>query len=302
MGTPEVKAAREIMGPVGVFLPGPILDGPVSTEVQRDSVKKLEAAGYRMAWNNEIVWDKDAFVDLALLLSATEHLAFGTSIANIWARTPQVTGLAAANVAEAFPDRFVLGIGVGYEGQALSVGKEWGHPLDNMRAYLEGMQVPQGMRQVPDAAYPMVMAARRPKMVALSGEIADGLNCNMVPPEWTAHARVVLGPDKLVVIGVSTVLDADIDRARETARTSARGVAPILAELDGISFSNDELSEGTDAVVDALVAYGTPDRIADQVRAHLDAGADHVMIMLNGQNYTTGIEQSLALAPALTAI
>ena len=280
MGTTEVNAARRAMGPVGVFLPGPILDGPVSTDVQRESVRKLEAAGYRMAWNNEIVWDKDVFVHLALLLAATEQMAFGSSIANIWARTPQVAGLAAANVAEAFPERFILGIGVGYEGQALSVGKEWGHPLDNMRAYLDAMQVPQGMRQVPDVAYPMVMAARRPKMLALSGEIADGVNCNMVPPEWTAHARTVLGPDKLVIIGVSTVLDDDLDRARETARASARSVAPILAELDGISFSDEELTEGSDAVVDALVAYGTPDRIANQVQAHLDAGADHVMICL----------------------
>ena len=302
MGTTEVNAARQAMGPVGVFLPGPILDGPVSTNEQRESVRKLEAAGYRMAWNNEIVWDKDVFVHLALLLAATERMAFGSSIANIWARTPQVAGLAAANVAEAFPDRFVLGIGVGYEGQALSVGKEWGHPLDNMRAYLDAMQVPQGMRQVPDAAYPMVMAARRPKMLALSGEIADGVNCNMVPPEWTAHARNVLGPDKLVIIGVSTILDDDLDRARETGRASARSVAPILAELEGISFSDEELAAGSDAVVDSLIAYGSPERIADQVRAHLDAGADHVMIMLNGQNYTTGIEQSLALAPTLTAI
>jgi len=302
MGTTEVNAARQAMGPVGVFLPGPILDGPVSTNEQRESVRKLEAAGYRMAWNNEIVWDKDVFVHLALLLAATERMAFGSSIANIWARTPQVAGLAAANVAEAFPDRFVLGIGVGYEGQALSVGKEWGHPLDNMRAYLDAMKVPQGMRQVPDAAYPMVMAARRPKMLALSGEIADGVNCNMVPPEWTAHARNVLGPDKLVIIGVSTILDDDLDRARETGRASARSVAPILAELEGISFSDEELAAGSDAVVDSLIAYGSPERIADQVRAHLDAGADHVMIMLNGQNYTTGIEQSLALAPTLTAI
>jgi probable F420-dependent oxidoreductase len=302
MGTTEVKAARQAMGPVGVFLPGPILDGPVSTDVQRDSVRRLEAAGYRMAWNNEIVYDKDSFVHLALMLGATERMAFGTSIANIWARTPQVAGLAAANVAEAFPDRFVLGIGVGYEGQALSVGQQWGHPLDNMRAYLDAMQVPQGMRQVPDIAYPMVMAARRPKMLALSGEIADGANCNMVPPEWTSHARRVLGPDKLVIIGVSTILDDDIDRARETARASARSVAPILVELDGISFSPEELREGTDAVVDALVAYGSLERIANQVQAHLDAGADHVMIMLNGSNYATAIEQMLALAPTLTAI
>jgi probable F420-dependent oxidoreductase len=300
--TNAVAAAREAMGPVGIFLPGPVLDGPVSAAESVESVQQLEAAGWRTAWNNEGVYDKDAFVHLALLLSNTERMVFGPSIANIWSRAPQVAGLAAAMLAEAFPGRFVLGMGVGYSMQADYVGQPWGHPLENMRDYLEKMQVPMGLRQVPDAEYATVIAARRPKMLALAGEISDGINSNGAPPEWTAHAREVLGPDKLVIIGVPTILDEDVERARATARANVPRIAPILQELGGISLSPEELAEPTDAVVDSLTAYGDPSHIADQVRAHLEAGADHVMIMLAGQNHTAGIQQALELAPALTAI
>jgi hypothetical protein len=164
-----VEVAREALGPVGVFLPGPILSGPVPAALQREAVRRLEDAGYRAAWNNEIVYDKDAFVQLALMLANTERMVFGTSIANIWARTPQVAGLAAGALAEAYPDRFVLGLGVGYSVQAESVGQTWGHPLANMRAYFEKMIAPQPMRQVPEVAYARIMAARRPKMLAPPG-------------------------------------------------------------------------------------------------------------------------------------
>jgi len=297
-----VEAAREALGPVGVFLPGPLLSGPVPAALQREAVRRLEGAGYRAAWNNEIVYDKDAFVQLALMLANTERMMFGTSIANIWARTPQVAGLAAAALAEAYPNRFVLGLGVGYAVQAESVGQPWGNPLVNMRAYFEKMDAPQPLRQVPDVAYARIMAARRPKMLALAGEIADGANSNMVPAEYTAHARSVLGPDKLLVIGVSTILDDDVERARSSARESVQDAAPILQELDGVSFSAEELTTGSDRVVDALVAFGEPSRITARVREHLDAGADHVMIMLSGSDYATGIDQLVELSPALTAI
>jgi alkanesulfonate monooxygenase SsuD/methylene tetrahydromethanopterin reductase-like flavin-dependent oxidoreductase (luciferase family) len=119
-----------------VFLPFSRTTAP-SADLQREAVRRLEHAGYRAAWTNEGVGGKDAFVQLAVLLAATERMVFGTSIANIWARQPQTAHGAAALLAQAYPDRFVLGLGVGYPYQAASVGREFGSPLATMRDYLD---------------------------------------------------------------------------------------------------------------------------------------------------------------------
>lgn len=219
MGTNAVvDAAREALGPVGVCLPVS-LTASVSVPGQRDAVRRLEAAGYRAAWTNETVGGKDALVQLALLLAATERMAFGTSIANIWARPPQTAHGAAALLAQAYPGRFVLGLGVGYPEQAASVGRDFGRPLATMRDYLDQMDLPT-QPPAPDAAYPRIIGANGPKMLALAGEIADGALPAMRPPEFTAEARQTLGPDKLLITGMRVLADGDHEPA--TAEAAVR--------------------------------------------------------------------------------
>ena len=308
MGPSDVVTnARRALGPIGVFLPGPVLSSPVPADLQRQAVCRLEGAGYRTAWNNEGVIDKDALVQLGLMLANTERMVFGTAIANIWARAPQTMNLAAASLMEAYPERFVLGLGVGYDFQASIVGHQWGSPLANMRTYIERMDDEQfvQIRQVPQASYARILAARGPKMLALAGEIADGANPNSVPPEYTARAREVLGPDKLLVIGLGTILDDDVERARALARDGVRTAGHVtnaVRNLAGLGYSEEEITTGSDRLVDAITAYGGPAEIEAKVREHLDAGADHVMIMLQGSDYATGVDQLVELAPALTAL
>src|SRR6202012_2147467 len=141
MGNAVVDAARQALGPVGACLPVSFTTSR-SVGQQRGAVRRLEAAGYRAAWTNETVGGKDALVQLALLLAAAKRMAFGTSIANIWARAPQPAHGAAALLAQAYPGRFVLGLGVGYPEQAASVGRDFGSPLGAMRAYVDGMNRP----------------------------------------------------------------------------------------------------------------------------------------------------------------
>ena len=246
-----IETARQTIGPGGVFMPGPILEGIVTAELRRQAVRRLEQAGYRMAWNNEGVADKDGLVQLALMLADTERMAFGTSVANIWSRAPQAMDVAAASLVEAYPARFVLGLGVGYEFQADMVGQPWGRPLANVRQYFQRMDVPLPMRQVPEGGYARILAARGPKMLNLAAEIADGVNVNRVPPEFTTHAREVLGPDKLLVVGVHTILDDDVERARGTAQAAANGdyVTARVRNLAGLGYSEDELRTGSDRLL-----------------------------------------------------
>jgi probable F420-dependent oxidoreductase len=206
-----VEAARRALGPVGVFLPVPTASAP-SVDQQRDAVRRLEGAGYRAAWTNETVGGKDALVQLAVLLAATERMVFGTGIANIWARSAQTAHGAAALLAQAYPGRLVLGLGVGYPQQAASVGREFGRPLAAMRGYLDQMSAPTQL-PAPDVAYPRIIGANGPRMLALAAELTDGAMPAMQPPGFTAQARQVLGPDKLLVV----LIDAGAGQGDGTA-------------------------------------------------------------------------------------
>ena len=201
-----VPSAREALGPVGAYLPIQTSSAP-SAGQQREAVRRLERAGYRAAWTNEAP-GKDALVQVAVLLAATERMVLGTGIANIWSRSPQTAQGAAALLAQAYPGRFVLGLGVGPPHQAASAGREFGKPVATMRGYLEQMAAP-GRMPYPDVAYPKIIGGNGPRMVALAGELADGVMPAMPAPEFTATARQLLGAGKLLVVYTHTLIGQD---------------------------------------------------------------------------------------------
>ena len=271
--------------------------------LQREAVARLEHAGYGAVWTNEVI-GKDALVQVAMLLAATERMVFGTAVANIWARQSQTAHGAAAFLAQAYPGRFVLGLGVGYPEQAASTGQEFGSPLATMRDYLDRMDSPT-WPPAPDAAYPRIIAANGPKMLALAGEIAHGAMPAMVPPEFSAQARETLGPDKLLVVGLAVAPDSDRDRAKATARETVSGSLgrrSYAATMAGLGYSARDIAEVSDRLVNAVVAHGNPAGIGVKVREHLAAGADHVALLLPiGGDFATGVDQleQVALAYAV---
>ena len=307
--TSVVETARRALGPVGVFLPFSRTSAPAA-DLQREAARRLELAGYRAAWTNEAVGGKDALVQLAILLAATERMTFGTSIANIWARAPQTAHGAAALLSQAFPGRFVLGLGVGYPHQAASVGREFGRPLAMMRDYLDQMTAPTQL-PTPDVAYPKIIGANGPKLLALSGENADGALPAMMPPEFTAQARQLLGPGKLLVVGLAVAADTEPDRAKATARQAVGSLGQpgtYAAAIARLGYSERDISEVSDRLVDALVGYGDAAAIAAKAREHLAAGADHVMVMPTGTDFADGLDlleqlgsDPVGLGPPLTS-
>jgi probable F420-dependent oxidoreductase len=295
--------ARQSLGPVGVCLPVSFTSTP-QADLQRAAVRRLEDAGYQAIWTNEVI-GKDAFVQLGVLLAATDRTVFGTFIANIWARPAQTMHAAAAQLAEAYPGRLAVGLGVGYPEQAASVGQKFGSPLATMRDYLDRMDS-STWPQAPDAAYPRIIAANGPKMLALAGEIADGAMPAGLPATFTAQAREALGPDKLLVVGLSVIPDADADQAKAAARESVSGrlAAPsYAARIAGLGYSAQEIAEVSDLLVDAIVAHGDSTAVAVKVREHLLAGADHVTLLLPiGGEFSAGVDQLEQLAPALAEL
>jgi probable F420-dependent oxidoreductase len=305
MGTTTVvETARRALGPAGMFLPFSRTSA-VSAGEQREAVGRLERAGGRAVWTNEGVGGKDALVQLAVLLAATERMVFGTAIANIWARAPQTAHGAAALLAQAYPDRFVLGLGVGYPHQAASAGREFGRPVATMRDYLDRLTAPTQL-PAPDVAYPKIIGANGPKMLELAAENADGALPAMTPPEFTVQARQLLGPDKLLVVGLAIVADADAGRAQATAgqQVAARLGQPgtYAATMTRLGYTEQEVTEVSDRLVDAIVGYGDAARITAKVREHLTAGADHVMVMTTGTDFAGGVDQLEQLAPALAGL
>jgi probable F420-dependent oxidoreductase len=283
-------------GPVGVYLPTSFTSTPAADD-QREAARRLERAGYRTVWTNEVVGGKDALVQLAVLLAATERLTFATGIANIWAREPQTLHAAAAFLADAHPDRLVLGVGVGYPQQAEGTGREFGSPLATMRDYLTRMDA-ETSPPAPAAAYPRILGANGPKMLALAGEIADGAMPAGLPPAFTAEARSVLGPDKLLVAGLTVVTEPDRARAKAAAVERVTGTLnlPTFAKaLRRLGFAVDDVA----GIAEQVVAHGGPDAIAAKVAEHLAAGADHVVLMPSATgDFSADVGVLERLAPA----
>ncbi len=274
----------------------------------RAAAAEVEELGYAALWTGEAV-GREVLSAAQLLLAATSRLVLGTGIANIWARDALAMAAGQATLAEAFPDRFVLGIGVSHAPLLEVREKGYDKPLAYMRSYLEAMARGREVyRAVPPAhPAPTVLAALGPKMLDLAGVAADGAHTYFVPPEHTANARERLGPGKLLAPEQVVVLESDPSAAREIARrhtASYLRLTNYTTNLRRFGFGDEDLAGGgSDRLVDAVVAWGDEAAIVTRVQAHLDAGADHVAVqVLDPDRRGLPRSQWRALAPALTAL
>lgn len=300
-----VEAAKRSLGPVGALLLNvPYAPQPTIDE-QRSAAQRLERAGYPTVWTNEGVGGKDVFAQLAILLAATERITLATGVANIWARPPETTHGGATYLVDAFPGRFVLGIGIGYPFQAETVGRAYNRPAAIAREYLARMPVVPPITPALDAAYATILGANGPKMLDVARDAADGAIPTILPPALTAQIREILGAEKILAVGLPVVVGDDRDGARAQARTFlARVLSPDLpyaAKLKRMGYTERELTEVSDEVLETVVAFGAPADIAQHVQAHLDAGADHVRLDLADADFAAGIDHLERIAPALTA-
>jgi probable F420-dependent oxidoreductase len=247
----------------------------------RRAAAELEELAYGAVWLPESD-SRDVFVNVTELLSATEALVAGTSIANIWARDALAMACAAKAVTEAYPERFVLGIGVSNRKLVEdSRGHRFERPLAAMHAYLDAMDNATYSAVEPSTPVRMMLAALGPKMIALAAKRTAGAIPYMATPEHTAQIREAM-PDGLVCVLQAVVLEENPGRSRELAR---RHTAPFLglegyaANLRRLGFTDDDLSDGgSDRLVDGCVAHGSIDVVLARVRAQIQAGADHVCL------------------------
>jgi len=243
---------------------------------------ELEALGYGTLWIGEAVY-REPLTAAALLLGATRAMTVATGVASIWSRDPFAAAAAQFTLAEAFPDRFLLGLGTSHARLVTARGHRYDRPYTAMRDYLDRMdQAADRYRAVRPASAPRVLAALGPRMLALASERADGAHTYLVTPEHSARARATLGARPWLAAEQAVVLDPDPHRARAIGRRHVMRYLDLpnyTTNLRRLGFTHADLDPpGSDRLVDALVAWGDEERIAARVQAHLDAGADHVAI------------------------
>lgn len=245
----------------------------------------LEEMGWGAIWVPEAV-GRDPFVNATLLLSATQRMVVGTGIASIYARDAMAMAACWNSVTEAFPDRFLLGLGVSHRPSVEGMrGHEYGPPVSTMAEYLDRIDASVYFAALPSTPPRRVLAALGPRMLGLARDRTDGAHPYLVTPEHTASAREILGPDRLLAPEQMVVLETDPTRAREIARGTLAMYLPGLPNYANnvrrLGFTDEDLTAPlSDRLVDALVAWGDAESIAARVRAHHDAGADHVAIQV----------------------
>lgn len=263
---------------------------PFGVERAGEAAKLAEQLGYGTWW----LGSSPHVPDVRPILEATSALVAATGILNVWSNDPGETAAADAALRADFSGRFVLGIGIGHP-EATS---DYRRPLTTMRLFLDGLDASPNPPPIDERC----LAALGPKMLDLAGERAAGTHLYFVSVEHTRFARERLGSAKLVAPEVACVVDTDVDRARAVARDYARlylGLRNYTRNLLAFGFAETDLADGgSDRLIDALIPHGSAEQIAEVVRAHLDAGADHVCVQPLGEE---GIprESWTALAKAL---
>ena len=257
----------------------------------REAAQEVEALGYGAIWVPEAV-NREPFVNSALLLGATSTIRVATGVAGISSRDAMTMAAGQLTLCEAFPGRFLLGLGVSHQPMVEGIrGHDYDRPLTRMRSYLDAMDRAIYLAPRPAEEPRRVLAALGPRMLQLAAEKALGAHSYFVPVEHTAVARQVLGDEPMLCAEQAAVLSTDPADARAAARLHMATYLTLpnyTNNLRRLGWGDDDLAGGgSDALVDAIVAWGDEAAIVDRVRAHLDAGADHVCVQVLGTDAVT---------------
>lgn len=268
------------IGKVGIWF---FLDAMPAKDTA-EFAKKVEKRGYEALWIPEAI-GREPFAHAAYLLSQTERLTLATGIANIYARDPITMSAASKTVAEQSGGRFMLGIGVSHKPLVSNLrGHSYDKPYSYMKEYLPKMKGALYAAPAPKEPVPVLLAALHPKMLTLAATEAEGTHTYFVPPEHTAKARAHIGPNAMICAAQAVILETDAAKARTAARAYMKTYVPRLPNytnnLKALGWADKEFEDGcSDRLVDAIVAWGTEDKIRDRIDAQLKAGANHVCIL-----------------------
>jgi probable F420-dependent oxidoreductase len=267
------------IGKLGAFCFMDSMPAPESAAFSR----RVERMGYKVVWSPE-AWGREPFAHGGYLLANTDSLIYATGIANVWVRDPMTMAAAARTLAELAPDRFILGIGVSHRSLVEDLrGHEYAKPFSYLSEYIPRMKSALYKAVAPKAEPPLVIAALHPKSLGLAAREAQGTQTYMCLPPHTSKARALMGPDRWVCPSVVVILERDAAKARARAREHLSFYANqdnYRRILIAQGFADADFENGcSDRLIDAVVAWGSEEKIRDRIDAHLAAGASHVCLM-----------------------
>ena len=241
-----------------------------------DLVRAVEGNGYSAFWYPESRGYESMSL-AAYLLSKSDRLTIGSSIANIYARDSFTARRATISLNDWYGRRFILGVGVSHIPMVEGVrGHRYDKPIPAMRAYLEGLARDGGVD------LPVVVAALGPKMLALSAEMSRGAVPYNVTPKHTAQAATILGPNRILAVEQKVTIETDSIKARELGRKELARYMVLPNYRNNwlrIGFSEDDLANGgSDRFIDAMCLWGDVETVKKGLRAHFAAGATHVCL------------------------
>jgi probable F420-dependent oxidoreductase len=241
-------------------------------QLSPEQLREVEALGYGAIWAGGSPAAELSWVDP--ILDQTDKLKLATGIVNIWTAEAGPVAESFHRIEKAYPGRFLLGIGVGHP----EAHQQYRKPIDALTDYLDKLDeygVPKNSR---------VVAALGPKVLKLAAERSAGAHPYLTTPEHTAEARRLIGPEALLAPEHKAVLTTDPEKARAVGRKALEiylNLANYLNSWKRLGFTDEDVRKpGSDRLVDAVVAYGTPDEIAARLKEHITAGADHVAVQV----------------------
>jgi len=291
-----------------------------------DYVKYAEEKGFEGVWQAESRLVRDAIVPMAAYAAVTKRLRVGSGVINNWTRNIGLLAATFLTLDDLAPDRIICGIGAWWDPLARNVGIERTRPLLAMRETVEVLRRLLNMERVTfhgefhhvdgielDVVHgrreprnvPIMIGATGPKMMELTGEIADGAVLNYcVPPEYNDSAIDLLAKGaknagrtldeidrpQLIVCSVNHDREAAIDTtkmllcqylAQQSHIAKASGVSEkVVNEIKSIlgwPATHEQIEKAKHLVPDDLVfritASGTPDEARAKVQEYIDRGA-----------------------------
>lgn len=282
--TQAQRARIDFPSRIGVWWASETWSMPEAQEVARE----IEALGFGSLFLPEVT-GKECLTQSAAFLAATQRLVVGTGIANIHVRVPSAAETGARTLTALYPGRFVLGLGVSH-GPLVEhgLGGVYQKPLATMREYLDRMAAVPEQIEPGVGRPPRLLAALGPKMIELSGTHADGAHPYLVMPEQTRVTRDILGPEKWIVseqaVAIGSTDDDQLRRAHAHLDVYS-GLPNYRNSWLRQGFDESDLVRGgSDRLARGVVGMGSVDSAAKAVTAHLEAGADHVVLQVLGDN------------------
>jgi probable F420-dependent oxidoreductase len=242
--------------------------------VKPEQAAEIEKLGYGAVWIGGSPAGDLNYVEP--ILERTETLQVATGIVNVWTAPAEQVAEAYHRVEDAYPGRFLLGVGIGHPEHT----EEYRKPYDVLVEYLDTLdaaKVPTSRR---------VIAALGPKVLKLSAQRSAGAHPYLTTPEHTGQARNTIGNTVFLAPEHKVVLTTDAEEARAIGRQTVDfylNLSNYLNNWKRLGFTDDDVAKpGSDKLIDAVVAHGSADAVARRLTEHLDAGADHVAIQVLG--------------------